>query len=922
MKVLFLFLLLTLGGVTALAEDTFHNPDKVYLHLDRQLYAQGDTIWIKGYVMQRGSHKLSNNSYALHIQMLDEQGREVHNYKMLTIDGIAQGQIQISSVMAPGFYQIIAHTGYMKNFDQRFFYKTSIEVRKPVRHKTMSVLFDRVAYEVGDTARVTFTMFDKHKSPIAEDRFTTEYTQGDEKPKRKRLRCNDDGTVTYPFFIKAGSYAQMPKIKLSYLAKQGDEHPLTQEVYVPMFNEDILLEFFPEGGDLVQGVMSKVAFKACDIRGAYLDVAIDLYEDGEKIRSIPTIHEGMGMFTFTPKVATYTAKITSHQGIETVYTLPKVKTSGYTLSLVNQTDYVVNLLVNQNIDINARCRLWISHADSLLYVRSYTADTTSKIRIDKTQLPPGIVTFTISDDENIPQAERLVYINKKSPQLRLDMSQTVVDARQKVELSLALDTPVQAHLSFAVVDSFLATSPNLNTANMKAYTYLQSELKGPLHNPNQYIGDSPEISSKRDLLLLTHGWRHFECIANAKYFTQMKVHDFNRVLGQVTRFNRPYANAPIQSVLLGKSIAYSECVADEQGRFYFDISYEERTSQNILISSKSRRGSDRVTLRLTNTDTLLFGSVIKNNAHNLLPILHKNDFTLSNSTSTTVEQPFMMYESILLKEFEVSADKQTLGMSDYFEVAADVALGKDLEDASSFYWLISQFTYLIDDSPDYSANQIRTNRSVDESVPLDYSMDRIRITTRRSMGREDMIHLPGGGSLFQFETELRNVFDAYNPPAAMIYVNNEAWGYETGMLDFLKSSDIVSIAILDGIQGYKHFGSEAYYGAIIVETYDKNVIKDSNVPSNHEIFGRFIKVRQFSKQMYDTPDQSKAIGDDNRVTLHWEPLLEIDDSGKADLSFYTSDIPGKKQIIIQGLDDEGNLYYQTTSFMVKDILEK
>lgn len=63
-------------------------------------------------------------------------------------------------------------------------------------------------------------------------------------------------------------------------------------------------------------------------------------------------------------------------------------------------------------------------------------------------------------------------------------------------------------------------------------------------------------------------------------------------------------------------------------------------------------------------------------------------------------------------------------------------------------------------------------------------------------------------------------------------------------------------------------------------------------------------------------------GDDTRVTLYWEPMLQTDENGKAEVSFYTGDIPGKKQVIVQGFDAEGNLYYQTGSFVVKDVLER
>ncbi len=924
MKSLLLCLLLVMGSAHVLAEDVFQNPDKVYLHLDRHLYAQGDTVWIKGYALHRGNNTPSDNSYALHVQMLDERGKEVHSYKMLIVDGMAQGQIHISSVLAPGFYQLIAHTGYMKNFDQRFFYKTTIEVRKPFRHSTMSVLFDKSAYQVGETAMVTFTMLNKNKVPIGGGRFVCDYLEGDEPPKRKSLHCYDDGTVTVPFYITAGSYAQMPMLELSYYETPGDEHPLTQEVYVPMYNDEIHLDFYPEGGDLIQGINSKVAFKATDVRGAQLDVTFDVFEDGKKICSASSMHEGMGMCTFLPKQAEYTVKITSSQGGETIYDFPKVKDRGYNLSLLSQTEESVRLRVSQNYGMIKSCQLWISHCDSLWGVKSFVVEGTHQLVISKADLPHGIVTFTLSDENNKPQAERLVYVDSDVSSLSIDLAQSVFESRQKVDFSLALDRPKVAQLSFAVVDSTYANSPNLSSATIKAYAELESELKGRINNPNQYLGHSRSVANKRDLLLLTHGWRRFEWIDNEKVLSHLKVHDFNRVVGQVTRLKRPYANAKMSAFMLGKTVVSTEFEADEQGRFYIDPIYESRIDQNILIMSRSRRGNKGVTLKLTVTDTLLFSSVIQNNKYNLLPVLHTNDFTNRDKQSTTVEQPFMSYESILLNEFEVSADKKELGMSDYFKVADDVALGKDLKEASSFYWLLSQFSNRIDGNVSgfegvYKKDE--ANMGLQDNNETD-GMDRIRIATYDCLDRKDVIYLPDGGCVSIYKEDLSLIFDEINTPAAMIYVNGEPWGYEAAPLSYLKTSDIASIAIMDGAKGYDHFGIEAYYGAIIVETYDKNIVDQYKLHLSHAIFGNFINARQFAKTRYDIKGKSNTLGDDNRVTLHWEPLLETDENGQAKVSFYTGDIPGKKQIIVQGFDDEGNLYYETVSFMVKDILKR
>src|SRR5678815_1354748 len=66
------------------------------------------------------------------------------------------------------------------------------------------------------------------------------------------------------------------------------------------------LQFFPEGGDLVEGLSSRVAFKATDEHGIPVAVKGDILDaGGKKVLSFTPVHDGMGMFTLPPESARY-----------------------------------------------------------------------------------------------------------------------------------------------------------------------------------------------------------------------------------------------------------------------------------------------------------------------------------------------------------------------------------------------------------------------------------------------------------------------------------------------------------------------------------------------------------------------------------------------------------------------------------------
>ena len=61
------------------------------------------------------------------------------------------------------------------------------------------------------------------------------------------------------------------------------------------------LQFFPEGGDLVTGLGSRVAFKATDDQGFPIRIKGDIVNNkNQKIISFSDKHDGMGYFLLTP----------------------------------------------------------------------------------------------------------------------------------------------------------------------------------------------------------------------------------------------------------------------------------------------------------------------------------------------------------------------------------------------------------------------------------------------------------------------------------------------------------------------------------------------------------------------------------------------------------------------------------------------
>ena len=116
-------------NIKALEDYTYANPlEKVHLHLDRQVYFPGDTIWFKAYVVAGTRHRPSKLSGVLYVELLNPKD-SVEKQLVLKLDtGLAHAEFVLPYSAQPGKYRIRAYTNWMRNAGPEFFYHEVITV--------------------------------------------------------------------------------------------------------------------------------------------------------------------------------------------------------------------------------------------------------------------------------------------------------------------------------------------------------------------------------------------------------------------------------------------------------------------------------------------------------------------------------------------------------------------------------------------------------------------------------------------------------------------------------------------------------------------------------------------------------------------------------------------------------------------------
>ena len=271
--------------------------------------------------------------------------------------------------------------------------------------------------------------------------------------------------------------------------------------------------FYPEGGNLIQGLSSQVAYKVLDRYGMGKHSQLYLCDAfGQIIDSTTTQHNGMGVVTICPQATPLYLKMIE-DGQSSFFPLPPALAQGYSLScrwrddaldieLRSSTQMPTEIL---GISILARGRLL--HADCIM------PDKQGKhLCFPDSLFADGVNQITLFDAYGQICAERFVF---KYPEHQNKISivapKSPIKPFEKISLQINVqNTAPNTSLSIAIRDSEseLDMQPN---ADLASYLLLASDLKGYIECPSYYLEkDDAEHRLACDLLMMVHGWRRYD----------------------------------------------------------------------------------------------------------------------------------------------------------------------------------------------------------------------------------------------------------------------------------------------------------------------------------------------------------------------------------------------------------------------------
>ena len=363
--------------------------------------------------------------------------------------------------------------------------------------------------------------------------------------------------------------------------------------------EKLSLRFFPEGGQLVEGVTSQVAFKAESKNEGNIQLSGTLYtKEGQEITSFETLHDGMGAFEYTPSALPAIAKV-NFQGKQYEFTLPKALPSGYILKVGNNAG-AISVTVSCNVATpQDTLAVFISHqgrphAYQLIHCQ---ANKPQQFTVLSRKLPAGVLQISLLNRAGNTLCDRFVFASPRaplqiSPKGLKEIYAPYAPIRCELQLNNAIGEPMPGKLSVSIRDAVRSDYMEYDN-NIFTDLLLTSDLKGYIHQPGYYFTESSLRKQKElDILLMVHGWRKYDMTQQIGIspFTPLQLPESQLVLyGQVKSTilkNKLKDIALSVMVKRDAEIITGQTVTDENGHFSIPLEDFEGSMEAVIQTRK------------------------------------------------------------------------------------------------------------------------------------------------------------------------------------------------------------------------------------------------------------------------------------------------------------------------------------------------
>jgi hypothetical protein len=623
------------------------------------------------------------------------------------------------------------------------------------------------------------------------------------------------------------------------------------------------IRFFPEGGNLVNGLSSLIAVETVDRQGKGVPcdgVIIDQRRD-----TVTRFHSGpagIGRFNFTPAAGNSYVAIASVDNRTVTRPLPAGYDRGYVMHLEDDGGSRIHITISSAGAVQSPVLYFFAHTRGGISTvqMNKLIDGRTGFYLDKDSLGNGISHLTLFNGDRLPVCERL-YFKHPSQHLHIGIASLASDYSTRSPVSIGLSAaddagnPLPANLSMSVfrLDSF----QSVPASNFPDWLLLTSDLPAT----SSWL---PATASDTilDDLMLTKGWSRFrweDILSDRKpAFEFLPETNGPVILAKVIDRRTGQPPAPLIAYLSapGQHFKLAAAFSQPNGNIYFHLDnlYGSRTL--IAIANPQRDSNCRIDLINPWSDRF---------APLALP-------PVQNTAAAS--------DQLLRRTIDAQAENAYLSARKHQ------------------YAVVSTDTV-----PFYG------------TADLNYNLDDfVRFVTMDEVIREFVdnvkIRLKSGHSYFRVKNALFNLFFDDDP---LLLID----GIPVFYADKLIATDPAKIEKIEVVSHRYVLGPSITDGVLSFRSYDGEFAGYELDPNAVAIqYNGLDRHREFYTPVYDAGNKGMPSIPDFRNELLWAPNIRIDATGKATLPLYTSDEKGKFALVVQGITKDGLAGYSMVTFSV------
>lgn len=861
--------------------------EKVYLHFDKPYYAVADTMWFKAYVTieQNLPTPLSKIVY---VEVWNAQDSLIQTVKLPLKNSVAYGHIPLNMQnFKQGNYYVRAYTLWMLNFSDAYFFTKTIVLGEAIDKQlitNITYVNEQSDKGIKTTAKIQFR--DLSKKVYANKTVNWRVLSNYDVFTKGKATTDQNGVISVVVTSKPGD----PITKGNIIT---DINIAEKETASVSFNlkqslNDVDLQFFPEGGELISGIPNQVGFKAVKTTGLGIDAkGAIIDEQNNELTAFSTSNAGMGSFFITPEAGkTYRAKVTFKDGSSKIFTLPKAASSGITLQVVNSTPEFINLKILANTsfyEANKDKAFFIVAQNTNAVYYAAKANLRNQIiitKIPKKNFPSGIAQITLFNANSEPISERLAFVlHPEAMNLAVKTDLPSYKPRQKVKMTVdakSAGLPIVGDFSVAVIDEQkVPTDENAETTILSSLL-LSSDLKGFIEKPNYYFTKTDEKKiGDLDKLMLTQGYRRFsykEILAGqypqVTYLPEQGI----SISGTLRdRTGMPIKKGSMRLMVTGKPIS-AQLLTTNMGLFKFEnLNFPD--SSQVVVSAKYNPNAANLMIMLDGTPA---------------PMGAKN--VNAAEEVTNIDTVLSAYLNNSQKQYRYLRTLKTV------EIKGAPIKKPSHADHSALSGLNSQPDHLL------SADRF--------SAGCSFLLDCLKtMATGMTFDREDFY--------------VSRSFNQGDRTKAQVFLNGMP--VDTRDINTVNISELESVEIfLNDALGTvdRVYGTR---GVLVINTkkppvgkkISKQELLDMIPKTNVITFSPmgYSKEREFYSPKY-LPN-AQITSNDLRTTIYWNPKVNTDEKGNVSFEFFNADGRGSYRAVVEGFDKNGNVGRAVYRYTVK-----